>query len=311
MCSKFVAFAATSSGTMLSEGIHSLADVLNQCLLFLGIVLARRQPDADHPYGFYNDRFIWAMISAVGIFFLGSGVTAYHGVRGLFHPRELERYGWAYAVLTLSFVLEGVVFLIALRTMLRQAAGRPLGRYLREQADPNTIAVLLEDGVAVTGVVLAMGAISLVNVTGAPVWDAIGTLIIAALLGCVAVILIALNRRLLIDTAVPLPVREKVLKVLHEAPSVEGVYDFKSRMLSVDRYSVKAEIEFEGRAIAKRLRVKIRAAYPKIQSFEQFQQFCEQFADDVIEALGDEIDDLEARIRSQVPGVKHVDIETD
>ena len=37
MVAKFVAFGLTGSSAMLSEGIHSFADVSNQCLLALGI----------------------------------------------------------------------------------------------------------------------------------------------------------------------------------------------------------------------------------------------------------------------------------
>ena len=59
---KLTAFAFTGSGAMFSEGIHSLADVINQTLLALGIKKAKKAPDADHPYGYGRDAFIWALI---------------------------------------------------------------------------------------------------------------------------------------------------------------------------------------------------------------------------------------------------------
>ena len=33
---------------------------------------------------------MYSLISGVGIFFLGSGVTCYHGVAGIMHPPVLE-----------------------------------------------------------------------------------------------------------------------------------------------------------------------------------------------------------------------------
>ena len=33
---------------------------------------------------------MYSLISGVGIFFLGAGVTVYHGVAGLFNPAPLE-----------------------------------------------------------------------------------------------------------------------------------------------------------------------------------------------------------------------------
>ena len=55
----------------------------------------------------------------------------------------------------------------------------------------------------------------------------------------------------------------------------------------------------------------MREAYDRIQSYETFAEFCQRYADQVIDTLGDEIDDIERQIRKNVPGVKHVDIETD
>ena len=49
---KFVAFSFTGSGAMLSEAIHSCADLGNQCLLAIGIQRSERPADENHPYGF-------------------------------------------------------------------------------------------------------------------------------------------------------------------------------------------------------------------------------------------------------------------
>ena len=55
---KFAAFFATGSGAMLSEGIHSAADVGNQSLLALGIKKSQQAPDDEHPYGYTREKFL-------------------------------------------------------------------------------------------------------------------------------------------------------------------------------------------------------------------------------------------------------------
>ena len=40
-------------------------------------------------YGFSRARYIYALISGVGIFLLGAGVTVYHGVMSLLYPPVL------------------------------------------------------------------------------------------------------------------------------------------------------------------------------------------------------------------------------
>lgn len=48
---KLFAFSISGSGSMLSEAIHSCADLANQFLLRVGITRSHLPSDADHPYG--------------------------------------------------------------------------------------------------------------------------------------------------------------------------------------------------------------------------------------------------------------------
>ncbi len=64
---KFVAFAITGSGSMLSEGIHSVADTANQTLLFIGIRRSERPADDMFHYGYGADRYLYALLSAIPI----------------------------------------------------------------------------------------------------------------------------------------------------------------------------------------------------------------------------------------------------
>ena len=63
--------------------------------------------------------------------------------------------------------------------------------------------------------------------------------------------------------------------------------------------------------MAEKLSSKIDQAYDEIQSREQFQQFAKEYADDVVELLADEIDNIERKIQSQFPKARHLDIEAD
>ena len=57
-----------------------------QLLLRVGILRSQRRADELHPYGFLKEKFLWALVSAVGIFCLGAGVTVAHGVMALSAP---------------------------------------------------------------------------------------------------------------------------------------------------------------------------------------------------------------------------------
>lgn len=311
MVGKFVAFFFTGSAAMLSEALHSVADVLNQILLMVGIVRSHQPPDQRFPFGYGAERYVWALMSAVGIFFLGCGVTIYHGITKLLHPHAIEQVGWAFAALGLAFVVEGYVLFVALRAVHRDADGKPFLRFLRREADPSAVAVVLEDTAACLGVALASGGIALAQVTGYHGWDAIASIAIGVLLGAVAAWLIVRNRALLVGPAVPPEVRERIQAAIDRHPAVEKIIRLRTRQIDLDTHRIAADVEFDGAYLANKLEDKLREAYPDIESYEDFKAFAGQFADDVVELLGDEVDAIEAAIIEADPKARYLDIETE
>ena len=101
---------------MFSEFVHSGADTLNQLILAWGLRQSVRGADEEHPYGYSSMPYVSSLISGVGIFFMGAGVTAYHGVTGLMrHEHQFESLSTAFAILAVSFVSESVTLAMALR----------------------------------------------------------------------------------------------------------------------------------------------------------------------------------------------------
>jgi zinc transporter 9 len=316
MVAKFIGFALTGSGALLSEAIHSLADVSNQSLLALGIKQSEKAPDEDHPYGYGRAQYVWALISAVGIFFLGCGFTLYHGVEGVLHPpTELAGTGLAVGILLFSLVIESASGWVAVKAVLTGAkeADMPFRTYLRSGPDPMGVAVLLEDGAAVLGVLLALAALGMTAATGDPVWDGWGSISIALLLGLVAVFLIQKNKDFLMGSGMRTDDKAKVLSVLRENPLVESFHDTKGVVMDAEGTRFKVEVDFDGRVLAdlwlhgKDL-TEIRAGITDDASLHAFLQ---RYTEDAVTLLGTQIDEIEGQIKEAVPSIRHVDIEAD
>jgi zinc transporter 9 len=64
-------------------------------LLRAGAQQSRRKPTEQHPYGFHREKYIYSLISAVGIFCLGAGASVVHGIQSLLDPPELMHLGWS------------------------------------------------------------------------------------------------------------------------------------------------------------------------------------------------------------------------
>lgn len=312
MIGKFVVFGITGSGAMLSEAIHTAADLMNQVLLMIGIVRSARPANEKYGYGYGQERFVWALISAVGIFFLGCGVTIYHGIHTLMHPAPVTGLWWSVGVLAISLIVDGAVFYIAYRELKRAAKNRAFFKFLRTEADPSAVAVLLEDLAACLGVVIAMTCILLAHATGIYWLDGLGSILIGVLLGVVAIFLIIRNHSLLVGMQAPKQVHDRIRAVLDARRAVTEVTEIKSKVLDTETYDVLVHVNFKGKILAARLEPELQAAWEAgVGDFEAFKRFATGYAGQVLDALSDEIDAVEAAIREAVPEVKHIDVELD
>jgi len=308
---KFVAFAISGSGAMLSEAIHSLADTGNQGLLFLGIKRSERPADAAFHYGFGADRFFYSLMSAVGIFVLGCGVTLYHGVHSILHPPELQITALPFVVLGISLVVDGFVLWKAAQVVNERRGSEGFFRFLGTSSDPTLAAVLLEDGVACLGVIIAALGLGLSQLTGSYVPDVVATLLIGLMMGGIAVWLGLKNRALILGLSIPTDVQEDCLAFMESQSSVESVRVVRTRIVGADRFKFAAEVDWNGRTLGEPLADWVGQQLDQLADPESRRAFAREFGEKITEALGDEIDRIEAELRERHPELTFLDLESD
>ena len=308
---KLGAFFLTGSGAMLSEAFHTIADVFNQGLLYLGIRRSERPADSVFAYGYGGERYFFALMSAVGIFLLGCGVTLYHGIHSLLHPPELEFSIWVFVVLGISFVIDAWVFMKALDAVKEQMGDRDVSSFLKSITDPTALAVLLEDLAACIGVLIALVAILLSQWTENPVWDSIGSIVIGLMMGLIAVWLGYQNRVLVLGRRIPEEVRNNSIEYLLSQPSVKKVSAVQSRVIGSGDFKLKAEVDFDGEYMAESLSPWVLEQAPGLQEKAACQAFTAEFGERMMGLLAAEVDRLERELRKRHPELKHLDLEAD
>lgn len=308
---KFLGFLASGSWSMFSESIHSLADTCNQALLMIGINRSSKKATATFMYGYKKERFLRALISACGIFFVWAGVTTYHGIVNLMSPGEIHINQRTFIILAISFVIESITLWIAIYEIKKHSTHRKW-KHILGNADPVTLAVVYEDGIAVSGVVIAALGLTISYMTKNPIRDSITSIIIGVLLWCMAIILINKNRKILLGHAIPHDIKDHIIEIMEEDAIIEKVIDFKSTMLDMDTYHIKCEIECNGTWLLKEISKNnfLKNEYKKVQeSYADFLEFCIDYTRRVPRIIGTKIDSLEKKIKDEVPQVRHIDIE--
>ena len=276
---KAIGFVLTGSGSMLAEAVHSVADSGNQVLLLVGHRKSQQPADEQHPFGYGRERYFWAFVVALVLFAVGAVVSFIDGVDKLRHPHELDAVGVAITMLVAAALLEGYSF----RTAMREA--RPLRgegtwwQFIRRAKNPELPVVLLEDTAALAGLATALVALVLAEVTGNARWDAVGSLVIGALLACVAVVLAVEMRSLLLGESARPEVVAAITKAISDSDDVARLIHLRTEHLGPEELLVAAKVEFGG--------------------------------DLTLATLGAAVDRVEARVRDAVPAAKVIYLEPD
>lgn len=241
---KFVAFLFSGSSAMLAESVHSVADASNQLLLLLGGRRSRRAADAEHPFGYGRERFVYAFVVAIILFSIGGVFSLYEGVSKLRDPHPLENAWLPIVVLVIAIVLES----FSLRTAVRESnlvrGEQGWIQFIRRSKAPELPVVLLEDIAALLGLVFALLGVGLTIVTGDSLWDAIGTIMIGLLLVLVAIVLGIETKSLLIGEGASVDDVRAIRRALDEHDAVLEVVHMKTLYLGPDELLVGAKVTF-------------------------------------------------------------------
>jgi cation diffusion facilitator family transporter len=243
--SKFVAAAITGSSAMLTEGVHSVVDSINQLLLMWGRRQARKPADKYHPLGYGRELYFWSFVVAVLVFSLGAGVSIYEGIIHIANPEEAVSPIVAYVVLSVAFLLEGWSTLEAVREF-KEAKGK-LGWVdaIRRSKDPPSFIILLENGAAMAGIVTAALGVFLSHLTGNPFYDGAASVVIGVILGVTAFVLAFESKGLLIGEAADPDLVRGLRRLVCSKSGVVGVGHVLTVHSSPDQITAMINVDFD------------------------------------------------------------------
>jgi cation diffusion facilitator family transporter len=278
---KFAAWALTGASSMLAEGIHSVADSGNQVLLLFGGKKAKQAPDAQHPFGYGRERYIYAFIVSIVLFSVGGLFAlyeAYHKAHEVHEglPNELIEGKWWWvplAVLAAAMVAEGLSFRTAVRESNRTRGETSWIKFIRSAKAPELPVILLEDFAALIGLALAFLGVALTLLTGNGYFDAIGTGLIGLLLVGVAVVLAVETKSLLLGESASAQAVRRIEAALISTSGVQRIIHMKTLHLGPEEVLVAAKIAVnptesaaEVASIIDAAEADIRAAEPVVTS---------------------------------------------
>ena len=202
----------TSSVAITSDGYHSLTDSFSNVIGLVGLRIARKPPDIDHPYGHRK----YETLTAAGIF-VALILVVEEVVRTAIEHLRTGHYG---TVTRQSFL----VMLVTIAVNLAVVA------YERRKGAQLSSELLLADAMHTrSDVFTSLGVIaSLIGVTlGFPVLDPIGGLVVAVFIALTGFEIAKAASRILSDRIVM--DEDDIRRVVLSVPQVEGCHQIRTR----------------------------------------------------------------------------------
>lgn len=291
---KFVCWAVSSSSAMLSEAAHSMVDAFNSVCLLVGLKRGSRPADDFHPFGYGLEANIWALFASI-LMLLGTCVAIYSGFDKLLYEHKdinllIDNYYFIAFTLVLSIFFEAWAVNSATKAVLAEA-NQDINNifsnfirsitYVRKIKSPTTKFVWYEDVAALSGVIIALIALSISKFVlpreFAYLPDAVASISIGIILLCLAIYLLKNNVNFLTGQAAEPRTEEIIRQVAGNIHGIACVHELKTMDMGSSGLIVNITIEVD----------------PEIQVKD---------ADDIAEML-------ERKIRKHVDDVSHVAVE--
>jgi len=242
---KFIAGGLSSSAAMISEGIHSLVDTVNQLLLLFGLRQSRKPADAIRPFGYGKELYFWSFIVSILIFGLGGGLSIYQGIVHILHPDELRDPTWNYIVLLLSLIFEGSSLFIAYKEFNLTRDGDSFWSAIVNSKNPANFLVLFEDGGAVLGLLIVGLCLFIGHRFNLPFLDGLASLLVGLLLVVISMILARESRSLLMGEGIAPETQEKIIRLAERDEAVIKARHILSTYQSPDEVVLMLIIAFK------------------------------------------------------------------
>jgi len=268
---KFLVAWITTSSAMLAEAIHSVADTLNQVLLFIGVKKAAKKADELHPFGFSGETYFWSFIVAIFLFTTGAVFSIYEGAEKLRHPEPVVHIEYAFLVLGTAFIAEALSLRTALKKINAERGKTGMVAYLRNSKKAELIVIFLEETAALIGLTIAMVGLLIEHLTGALFFDGLASILIGLLLASTALFVGIETKSLIIGEGADPEMLRRIRLLLLREESITHVIHIRSLHLGAEDILLAVKAEFDTRLNPKQIcslingiEADIRAHYPQV-----------------------------------------------
>jgi len=267
----------TGSAVMFTQAMEGASDLLASGLLFIGQKNSQKNNDKNHPFGYGREIYFWTMISALVTFTFTAVLSFILGYHRYQNPQPVRNIMLAFWILVITFVTNAYSFSLSFRRLL---GGRKLVKIIQIFYRSNLIetkTTLILDLMGTLASLLGLVALLIYQLTGDFRFDGLGAMLIGGVLAVLALSIVAEVKDLLIGISASPETEKLIRESTMEISTVNKILDLRTMLIGTDKILVNMEVNLK-----------------------------DSLTTDELEAL---IDKIKAKIKKEVPGVSHIQIE--
>ncbi|MBR3015643.1 MAG: cation transporter [Clostridia bacterium] len=254
---KLLAGLLANSGAMVSDAVHSISDVFSTFIVMIGVHLAGKESDKEHPYGHERMECVAAIVLA-GVLLATGLMIGYQGVQKILNAEKLEAPG----VLALCAAVLSIAVKEAMFRYTKKATKQIDSDALMADAWHHR-----SDALSSIGALIGIGGALL----GFPILDPIASLVICLFIGKAAYEIFrdAVNK--MVDQSVDEETEAALRSCALGKEGVLGIDRMMTRKFG-SRVYVEMEISVDGsmsltdaHAIAENVHNEIEKQFPKVK----------------------------------------------
>lgn len=250
---KFIAGIVGNSMAMISDGIHTLSDILTTVIAVVGIHIASKEDDNSHRYGHERFECIASILLSFLLFMTGFEI----GLSGI---KTIINGSYADIVMPGILAIVAAVISIIIKELMYQytirAAKKIESDALKADAWHHRSDAISSVG-ALIGIVLSR--------CGYKIFDSIASILISILICKVAIEIFMDAMDKLVDKSCDEETINKIRKVILNEKGVLGIDDLKTRIFGSKVY-VDVEISADGNKTLKETHLIAEKVHDKIES---------------------------------------------
>lgn len=235
----------TGSAVMLTEMLQGLVDFVTMVLLVIGNKRSGKPATRQHPFGYGKEVYFWSAMATFIMLAITATASFIIGWRQFQNPHHLENIGLTFIVLTIAILTNGYALRLCIRKLRSEQPGKRLRAMYTSSTSVEIKTTLVLDfvGVAMAGV----GFISLLlaHLTGNHSFDGLGAMLMAVILGGMAISLLINVRDLIAGHSADEQTEAAIRTAVLADPEVAAITALRTMILGNSALLVQLNIRLK------------------------------------------------------------------